>query len=481
MPTAAHSGPALPRAARAPHRTAPALPPSTANKRPRPPTADSSPLANSPLSRHPSEVIVTNGPQKSPTKRSRTAGATHPAVPSTPPGRDTIHATPPTPSKTSTTRDIPPTIPPVTTNVPEDVARICGIRDSHADALTTALSIVYEADDRVGAVVDTILQKLFYTVTSYALRAATTPPPATADTPALATATGPLPTYASKLTTQTTPLRQQTNDRHGNANTPATRPPPREEVILHTSRITSPPSCETIVNAVRTAAGDRVPALAVRQLPSGDSAVVFPGGTDRWYVKDVSWADALGAEVTITGPRVVLHNVPAATLHQDLRNKLNTPCPVLQTRPMIRTDGTPANHGSLCLTVATDADAALLIRNGVIIDYCLYRAVPYKPDTRPQICHRCQTWEHPARGCRKPLRCAYCGGAHGSPSCDKPLDERHCPNCREPHPAYSRACLFYQTTFTGLQAANGAGRRPPPARPDNTSATHTPQPPPMTL
>ena len=52
--------------------------------------------------------------------------------------------------------------------------------------------------------------------------------------------------------------------------------------------MTLPPLYETIINAVKSAAGDRVPALTVRQLPSGDSAVVFPGGTDRWYVKDVS-------------------------------------------------------------------------------------------------------------------------------------------------------------------------------------------------
>ncbi len=166
--------------------------------------------------------------------------------------------------------------------------------------------------------------------------------------------------------------------------------------------MTSPPSCETIVNAVKPAAGDRIQAFAVRQLLSGDSAVVFSGGTDRWYVKDVSWANDLGADVTITGPKVVLHGVPADTLHQDLRTRLNTPCPVLQTRPMIRKDGPPARSGSLCLTVATDADAALLIRDGVILDYCLYRAVPYRPDTRPQICHRCQTWDYKARGCRKP-------------------------------------------------------------------------------
>ncbi|KAL1911759.1 hypothetical protein Sste5344_002334 [Sporothrix stenoceras] len=114
--------------------------------------------------------------------------------------------------------------------VPEDVARICGIPEGHANDLTTALAIVYEVDDRVGAAVDTILQRLFYTVTSQALRAATMLPPAAMPTPA--TATNPPPTYASKAATQTTPLQQQINQRHGNTNpipATATKPPPREE------------------------------------------------------------------------------------------------------------------------------------------------------------------------------------------------------------------------------------------------------------
>ena len=78
-------------------------------------------------------------------------------MPSTPPGRDTAPATPWTPSKTATTRAIPPTIPPATTNVPEDVVRISGIPDGYVNALAAALSIVYEVDDRVGVVVDIIL------------------------------------------------------------------------------------------------------------------------------------------------------------------------------------------------------------------------------------------------------------------------------------------------------------------------------------
>jgi len=40
---------------------------------------------------------------------------------------------------------------------------------------------------------------------------------------------------------------------------------------------------------------------------------------------------------------------------------------------MIYKDGPPAHGGSLCLAVVTEADAALLIRDGVILDYCLLR------------------------------------------------------------------------------------------------------------
>ena len=78
-------------------------------------------------------------------------------MPSTPPGSDTAPVTPSTPSNTATIRVIPPTIPPATTNVPEDVVRINGIPDGYINALAAALFIVYEVDDRVGVVVNIIL------------------------------------------------------------------------------------------------------------------------------------------------------------------------------------------------------------------------------------------------------------------------------------------------------------------------------------
>ena len=198
----------------------------------------------------------------------------------------------------------------------------------------------------------------------------------------------------------------------------------------------------------------------MRRLPSGDSAVIFPAGTDRRYVKDVSWAEALGADVTLFDPKVVIQNVPADTVAQDLGTRLSASVRILHSRPMLRNDGPPSRTGSLCLTVATEADAAMLLREGVIIDYCLYRCVAYRPDDRPQICHRCQTWDHKARGCRKPPRCAHCGGAYESSSCNKLAEERCCPNCRGSHLAYSRTCPFYQTSLADLQAQREKNKGP---------------------
>ncbi|CAK7237878.1 hypothetical protein SBRCBS47491_010187 [Sporothrix bragantina] len=159
MPTAAPDGPGAPHAATARHRDTPAPPlPTTATKRARPPTADNSTLASSPLPRPTNDVIVVSeSPQQSPTKRSRTTGELAPTAPSTPPGRNATPATPLTPTKTTTARTVPPTAAPLTTAVPKDVARICGIPNGYADDLTTALSIVYEADESVGAAVNTIL------------------------------------------------------------------------------------------------------------------------------------------------------------------------------------------------------------------------------------------------------------------------------------------------------------------------------------
>lgn len=180
-------------------------------------------------------------------------------------------------------------------------------------------------------------------------------------------------------------------------------------------------------------------------------------------------------------PRVVLHNVPTDTLLlPDLISRLNTPCPVVQARPMIRQHGQPTRSGSLCLTLATEADAALLLRDGVIIDYTLYYPSPYNKDTRPQICHRCQTWGHGARRCRKPPRCAHCGGAHGNRACVKPPEDRHCANCRGSHPAYSHSCPFYHVYLDEYRAAGNTGLRPPPARPNVASTSQAPQLPPFT-
>ncbi|CAK7234876.1 hypothetical protein SBRCBS47491_009097 [Sporothrix bragantina] len=89
MPIAA---PSAPRGV-APRRrgAVPAPPPTTANKRARPFTANSSPLASSPLRRPTNDVIVVSeGPQRSPNKRNRTAVKTPPGVPFTPPGRDAV-------------------------------------------------------------------------------------------------------------------------------------------------------------------------------------------------------------------------------------------------------------------------------------------------------------------------------------------------------------------------------------------------------
>jgi hypothetical protein len=146
---------------------------------------------------------------------------------------------------------------------------------------------------------------------------------------------------------------------------------------------------------------------------------------------------------------------------------------------MIRQEGQPAKYGSLCLTTATEAEAALLLRRGVVIDYGFYYATPYKEDKRPRICHRCQTWGHRARNCRKPPRCAHCSGAHNNQDCNTPQEERRCANCREKHPAYSHTCSFYHTYLTEYRAANSSGRRPPPTRPDLVSI-QAPQLPPLT-
>ncbi|CAK7238002.1 hypothetical protein SEUCBS140593_010252, partial [Sporothrix eucalyptigena] len=130
-------------------------PPTAATKRARPPTADSSTLASSPL---PRPTLVPDSPQQSPTKRSRTTVET-PAAPATPTNHSTAPIILDTPIRNANTRTAPPANTPLTATVPEDIARICGIPEGHLNAFAAALSDTYEWNSRAGATIDMVLQK----------------------------------------------------------------------------------------------------------------------------------------------------------------------------------------------------------------------------------------------------------------------------------------------------------------------------------
>ncbi|CAK7208075.1 hypothetical protein SEUCBS139899_010909, partial [Sporothrix eucalyptigena] len=126
-------------------------PPTAATKRARPPTADSSTLASSPLPRPTGgATLVSDSPQQSPTKRSRTTVET----PAAPANHSTAPTTLDTPIRNANTRTAPPANTPLTATVPEDVARICGIPEGHLNAFAAALSDTYEWNSRAGATID---------------------------------------------------------------------------------------------------------------------------------------------------------------------------------------------------------------------------------------------------------------------------------------------------------------------------------------
>lgn len=66
---------------------------------------------------------------------------------------------------------------------------------------------------------------------------------------------------------------------------------------------------------------------------------------------------------------------------------------------------------------------------------------PYIPS--PRRCFRCQKYGHGTQSCRGRPTCAHCARAdHTSDDCKK--EQVKCPNCGEPHPAYSRACPAFK-------------------------------------
>ncbi|CAK7270265.1 hypothetical protein SEPCBS119000_004002, partial [Sporothrix epigloea] len=152
-----HFGPGVARvlhAATALPRSTPALPPQpAASKRARPPAADSTStaLTGSPLPRPANDVIVDSDDlPRYPTTRSRNA------VPGTPAGQSAAPITFATPTKIT----IPFIVFPPAAD--DHSPKICGIPDGHADAdaIVAALAVVYREDNRIGATVDAMFQKL---------------------------------------------------------------------------------------------------------------------------------------------------------------------------------------------------------------------------------------------------------------------------------------------------------------------------------
>lgn len=334
--------------------------------------------------------------------------------------------------------------------------KICGLPKDHAAAFADIMTLGLATDPIRGTVADAVIQRLFYTVTSLslALREATTPPATLA--PASPSS------YAARLASQTNPLSQQTKTHaplptHTTATTrtEVTRRQPQDEVVLRTSLMSNPPTTDAVIQAATAAARGREAPIATRRLGSGDTAVVFPRDSDRWFIRDLIWARALGAEVSVTGPKVVVRRVPSSEFTEDLTDRVVAPCQILSARPMVRRGNTPPAEASVCLTVATQNDVNLLLNGYITIGHELYYPVPYIHDNRQQICNRCNVWGHQAKGCRKPLRCAHCGGPHASAGCQKPADGRQCPNCSGSHPAYSRTCVFSRRTGTNNNVSSG--------------------------
>ena len=69
-------------------------------------------------------------------------------------------------------------------------------------------------------------------------------------------------------------------------------------------------------------------------------------------------------------------------------------------------------------------------------------------------CYRCQQVGHLAEGCNGPRRCLLCAGPHEHSVCTSA--EKHCANCKGPHPANSLECPFIaKATAVEKLRANG--------------------------
>ena len=258
---------------------------------------------------------------------------------------------------------------------------------------------------------------------------------------------------ASSTTTRTSSEQAETAQQRTRT-VPAKK---EREIIIHTPNIPeelknrNPRDTVTAINAATFPRGG---ARAIRQLPSGDVAVVLEDGQKDWYLLNTQWVQkTFGEEARVVSGGIAVYGkgIPDYLLSEgneaqakDAIEKENKVA-VLRVKARRAREGDMPRRGCLYIELATTTDAYKLTDQGLYWEGQVFRCEPYENKLRPKQCFKCWAWGHHARYCKAEKRCARCAGAAhegGEEECPTNLGEiaPRCCGCGGDHTAFDRSC-----------------------------------------
>ena len=284
--------------------------------------------------------------------------------------------------------------------------------------------------------------------------------------PTLSGGKPPVTTGASAKPPKTTPSATKAPKQ-----APAVPAVPRRatrEVLLACPAASSPvtlSSAATVVTSINSVTG-RQSALALRRLPSGDTAVVFSSPDEAtWHRANPYWTTQVHAQAHIKQRlyTVKLKGLPRASADGLLRAG---PAVLGPAAVALKTTGRPETPTTAVLVQLTEIEAAnKLIDDGFLFDHQLFYTERYA-DRRPTQCFRCFQFGHRARVCRLPQRCGNCPALRHAPGTTCPGSK--CLGCKGSHPAWDRRCPAW--ILQAEQAAAACIDRPRRFDPPNSDS-----------
>lgn len=176
----------------------------------------------------------------------------------------------------------------------------------------------------------------------------------------------------------------------------------------------------------------------------------------KWEKVFANWPISKAQKVE-TWPNVVIHGVPSFLSIDDIPEEISSfnPNISIQGKPRWLTGPPKTDHGSIVMTVSSEAEKNQVIQTGVLISGLLLRVVNYKPSNEKTLCSSCLKYGHHHLLCKRKPVCAICIKEHktsehscstckASGNCSHHLT--HCLNCKSSsHTALQKKdCEFYK-------------------------------------